>query len=158
MRPGSPPRCARRRSSRGLVSFAASAFIASTKRLKAVPNSAGVMLSLSAMLERLGAGKSGGAASLVLEVSPAGEQHRHAVLVRGLDHHRVTQRATGLDDRGHSGAGSDLDAIRERKVRVRCHDREARVLPRFADGDLDGDHARQLTWSDADARESLYED
>src|SRR5688500_5911096 len=84
--------------------------------------------------------------ALVLEVPPTREQHRHAVLVRGLDHHRVAQRATGLDDRGHSGPGSDLDAIREREVRVGGHDREARVLPRLADGDLNRDHARQLTW------------
>src|SRR5438105_10337914 len=51
-------------------------------------------------------------ARLVLEMTAAGEEHRHAVLVRGVDHHRVAQRAAGLDDRGHTRARGDLDAVR----------------------------------------------
>src|SRR6185436_6350384 len=96
--------------------------------------------------------KSGGASWLVLEVSPAREEHRHAVLVGRLDHHRVAQRAARLDDRSDAGSGGDLDAVGEREVRVGCHDGEARILTGLADSDLDRDHARELTRPDAHAR------
>src|SRR5437016_4744905 len=80
-------------------------------------------------------------ARLVLEMTAAGEQHRHAVLVRRVDHHRVAERATGLDDRGDAGPCRDLDAVGEREVRVGCHDRKPRVLPRLPYRDLDRDNA-----------------
>src|SRR5260221_10842667 len=55
---------------------------------------------------------------LVLEVAPSGEEHRHALAVRGVDHHLIAHRATGLDDRRDAGTRRHLDAVGEPEVRV----------------------------------------
>ena len=93
----------------------------------------------------------------MLEVAPSGEEHRHAVAIGRVDHHLIAHRPARLDDGGHAGPGRDLDAVREREVRIRRHDREPRVLAGLAHGDLHRDHARQLSRSDADAHEILRE-
>src|SRR5688500_3704416 len=65
---------------------------------------------------------------LVAEVPAAGEDHGHVVPVGDLDGHLVADAAARLDDRGDPGLGRDLDAVREREVGVRGHDRERRPL------------------------------
>src|SRR3954468_23446194 len=57
------------------------------------------------------------------EVAHAGEQHGHAALVSGGDHLGVAHAAAGLDDRGCAGVNDDIDAVAERKERVRGHRR-----------------------------------
>src|SRR5207237_7453981 len=77
----------------------------------------------------------------VLEVTPAREEHRHVVLVRRIDHHRVAERPARLDDRGHARPSRDFDAVWEREIRVRRHDREPGVLAGLAHRRLDGHDA-----------------
>ena len=48
-----------------------------------------------------------GGARLMSEMPHAGEHHRDATVVSGLDHFIVAQRAAGLDHGG--GAGFDRD-------------------------------------------------
>src|SRR6266508_6310205 len=52
------------------------------------------------------------------EVPDASEHHRHLSLVRGRDDLGVTQRATGLDDRGHARLGDDVETVAEREESV----------------------------------------
>ena len=54
----------------------------------------------------------------VEEVPFAGEHHREAELVCGLDDRVVANRATRLDHRRDPGTGCGLDAVREREERV----------------------------------------
>src|SRR5687768_11783463 len=107
-----------------------------------VARSASAMISLSMRVEV--------AIGLVLEVTPAGEDHRHVVTVGDLDRHLVPDAASGLDDGGHAGLGGDLDAVREREVGVAGHDRQRRSFAGLAQRNLDADDARRLAGAHAD--------
>src|SRR4029077_19320305 len=48
--------------------------------------------------------------SLVSEMPPAGEHHRHPALVGGGDHLGVVLRSTGLDDGGRAGRRGGVEA------------------------------------------------
>ena len=61
-------------------------------------------------------------AFLVPEMPPAREHHRQALLVGGGDHFGVAHRAAGLHDGGRAGGGDRVEAIAERKERVRRGD------------------------------------
>jgi hypothetical protein len=76
-------------------------------------------------------------AASVPEMPTVREHHRDAGGVGGLDDLVVALGTAGLDDRGDARARGDLDAVGEWEVRVRRHDREARVLAGLANGDLD---------------------
>ena len=69
------------------------------------------------------------------EVTFGGVDQRHTESVGGFDDDRVPQRAAGLNHRPHSGLGGGLDAIRERKERIRGQRRSARALSGLATGD-----------------------
>src|SRR5689334_4666103 len=57
----------------------------------------------------------------VPEMAHAGEDHRHAVLVRGGDHFVVAPAATGLHDRLDAVFRGGIDAVAEREERIGCH-------------------------------------
>ena len=59
-----------------------------------------------------------GEAELVAEVAGAGEHHRDAVLVAGVDGLLVAHRAAGLDDGGHAMGRQRVHVIAEREEGV----------------------------------------
>ena len=59
---------------------------------------------------------------LVPEVAHAGEDHRHAGLVGGVDHRLVVHRAAGLDDRRGAGFDRRQHTVGEREERVGRND------------------------------------
>ena len=61
------------------------------------------------------------AASLVLEVPLAGEDHRDAVFVGHGDHLIVLLRSARLDNARHAGLGGVFDVVGEREECIRGH-------------------------------------
>ena len=57
------------------------------------------------------------------ETTHPGEHHRHPVVVGGLDHVLVVDRAAGLDHGVDTGLGGGVDPVREREEGIRGHDR-----------------------------------
>ena len=82
----------------------------------------------------------------------AREHHRQVVAVRDLDRHLVADRAARLDDRRDAGVGRDLDAVGEREVGVRRHDRELGPVAGPPERDVDRDVAGCLRRADPDRR------
>ena len=80
----------------------------------------------------------------------AGDNHRHAEAVGGLDDFRIVHRSSGLDDGGGSDAGDFLDAIGEGKEGVRGCDRAFQWQDGFHGSDFAGVHAAHLSSADAD--------
>src|SRR6185437_287485 len=89
----------------------------------------------------------------VPEVPHAGEHHRDAALVRRGDHLVVAHAAAGLDHGGGAVVGDDVEAIAERKERIRRDDRarkrQARV-GRLDRGDTRRVDAAHLARTDAE--------
>jgi hypothetical protein len=54
----------------------------------------------------------------VTEVSNTGQDHRHAVLIRGGDDLGISDRSSGLDNGGHSRPRGGIHPIAERKERI----------------------------------------
>src|SRR5947207_548391 len=96
----------------------------------------------------------GARVTLVPEVTAAGEHHRDARTVAGLDHLGIAPRATGLDHRGDARLERRLDAVREREEGVGGHrgtrHRVCPVLTRLFDGEANGVDTAHLTRADAD--------
>src|SRR6476620_3414413 len=67
---------------------------------------------------------------LMPEVTDTGEYHRDAALVRRGDHLLVAHAAAGLDDGNRTVVSDDVEAITERKERVRRDDRPRKGKPR----------------------------
>src|SRR5438094_7803580 len=82
--------------------------------------------------------------SSMAKVTPAGDDHGHAVLLGRGDDLLVPDGAAGLDHRGNAGLRSAVDAVPEREERVRRHGRPACSLPRVASGDLHRGHPVHL--------------
>src|SRR3954469_8009769 len=95
--------------------------------------------------------------SSMAEMPAAREHHREMVAIGDLDRHLVTDRAAGLDDRGHPGLGRHLDAVREREVRVAREDGQLGPIARAMQRDLDGDLAVRLPTPDTHRRGLLCE-
>ena len=88
----------------------------------------------------------------MLEMPPAGEDHRHAVRVGRGDHFFVAPRAAGLDHGRDSGRRRLLDRIGEGKERVRGHHRAAGALARLAERNAHAVDAAHLTGAAAQQR------
>jgi len=73
----------------------------------------------------------------MLEMSGAGEDHRDAELVGGVDRELVVHRAAGLDDRLDAVLRGHLDAVGEGEEGVACHDGRAG----FGDGAVEAGEA-----------------
>ena len=56
-------------------------------------------------------------------MADAGEHHRDAALVGRRDHLVVAHAAAGLDHRDRAVVGDDVEAVAERKERIRGDDR-----------------------------------
>src|SRR5688572_16820465 len=86
----------------------------------------------------------------VAEVPLAGDDHRHAMLVRGRDQLFVALAAAGLHDGRRTGLRADEQAVGEREERVAADDRALRARPGLVDGELRGVDAAHLSGADAD--------
>ena len=72
----------------------------------------------------------------MLKVAPAGEDHRHAMLVAGGDDFFVFHRATGLDDRGDAGFGRFVNSVAEWEEGVGSDDASLTSLTGLFRGNL----------------------
>src|SRR5512138_1792415 len=89
------------------------------------------------------------------EVAYAGEDHRHAVLIRGCDHFIVALRAAVLYDCADAIFCRHIHSIAEGEEGIRSHDRAAHLellIRGLHCRDTAGIDAAHLTGADADRR------
>ena len=101
------------------------------------------------------------AAELVSELSLAGEYHCDVVLVCSGNHVGIANRSTGLNDRGNAGFRRLVDAVSERKERVRSENCSSGFVSgetRFVNGKKRCIDTRHLSRTDADRRTITRED
>src|SRR5262245_2477156 len=83
-------------------------------------------------------------------MAPAGQYHRHAVLVARRERLVVTLRSAGLDDRGDARRGRGVGSIAEREEGVRGEHGTVGTLTRLGDGDPNRIEPAHLPRADAD--------